>query len=166
MQSSAGPGPDRRAALPLSQLMDCPPATARVLNAAAKYVEFSVGETIFRQGTRCEGLYVIVSGQLLRRAERLQTRLVLGSVHAGEIVELAAALGDGLHTYTLTAQANGSLMALPLQALEDAFRGYPALRMQLLAELAREVSRAYVSCCASRMMGLRRRPGNASTARA
>lgn len=157
MQSPAGPGRDQRAAPPLAQLMDCPPTTASVLNAAAKHAEFSVGETIFRQGTRCEGLYVVMSGQLQRRAERMRTRLVLGSVHAGEIVELAAALGDGLHTYTLTAQSNGSLMILPIHALQEALEGYPPLRMQLLSELAREVSRAYVSCCSARTMGLRRR---------
>jgi len=164
MQSSAGPGRERAAALPLAELLACPPATADLLNASARYVEFVAGETIFRQGAKCEGIYIVVSGQLQRKAERLQARVVLGPVHAGEIVELAAALGDGLHTYNLTAQSSGSLMMLPLHALEQAFRLYPTLRMQLLAELAREVSRAYVSCCATRLAGLRRRPGRVSGA--
>ena len=159
MQSSAGPGRDRAAAHPLSELLACPPATASLLNTSATYLEFVAGQTLFRQAAKCQGLYVVVSGQLQRRAERLQTRLILGSIHAGEIVELAAALGDGIHTYTLIAQSSGSIMMLPVEALEQAFHLYPPLRMQLLEELAREVSRAYVTCCTTRMAGLRRRPG-------
>jgi CRP-like cAMP-binding protein len=158
MQSSAGPGRDRAAAHPLTELLACPAATASLLNASATYVEFVAGQTLFRQATKCQGLYLVVSGQLQRRAERLQIRLMLGSVRAGEIVELAAALGDGFHTYTLTAQSIGSVMVLPMEALEQAFRMHPPLRMQLLEELAREVSRAYVTCCTARMAGLRRRP--------
>jgi len=165
MQSAAGSVRDQAAARPLAELLACPPATAGLLNASAEYAEFAGGDTIFRQGAKCRGLYVVVAGQLQRRADRLQTRVVLGSIHAGEIVELAAALGDGVHTYTLTAQSSGSLMMLPLEALQVAFHTHPPLRMQLLEELAREVSRAYVTCCATRMAGLRRRAAGAATAR-
>jgi CRP-like cAMP-binding protein len=150
-------------ARPLAELLACPPVTGDLLNASAEYIEFGSGETIFRQGAACRGLYVIVSGQLLRKAERLDTRLILGAVRAGDLVELAAALGDGRHTYTLTAQSSGSLMMLPLDSLQQAFRAYPPLRMRLLEELAREVSRAYIACCSSRVAGTRRR-GNGSSA--
>jgi CRP-like cAMP-binding protein len=88
-------------------------------------------------------LYVVVSGQFLRRAERLETRLNLGVLRAGCLVELAAALGDGLHTYTLTAQVAGSVLLLPIGALNRALENFPPLRMRLLEELAREVSRGY-----------------------
>jgi CRP-like cAMP-binding protein len=43
---------------------------------------------------------------------------------------------------------------LPKDALFEAFREYPPLRMHLLEELAREVSRGYIASCrdwASRM---------------
>lgn len=165
MQSGGGPGRNLAAAHPLAELLACPPAIASLLNGSARYTEFVAGDTIFRQGAQSRGLYVVVSGQLQRKADRLQTRLVLGSIYAGDVVELAAALGDGLHTYSLTALSAGSLMMLPLDALEEAFRSYPPLRMQLLEELAREVSRAYVSCCATRTAGLRRRSGRAEAPR-
>ncbi len=158
MQSSIGPARNNAIARPLSELLACPAATVNLLNSSATYFEFVAGDTLFRQTAKCRGLYVVVSGQLQRKAERLEARLILGSVHAGEIVELAAALGDGIHTYTLTAQSSGSVMMLPLETLEQAFRMYPPLRMQLLEELAREVSRAYVFCCSTRIAGLRRRP--------
>jgi len=41
------------------------------------------------------------------------------------------------------------------------FEMYPPLRMRLLEELAREVSRAYLSCCLNRAVHTRRRTGPA-----
>ena len=142
---------------PLAELLACPPATGNLLTDSAQCIEFNTGDTIFSQFEVCRGLYVVVSGQLVRKAERLETRLTLGSARAGDLVELAAALGDGHHTYTLTAQTPGSVLLLPIEALHRAFQAYPPLRMQLLEELAREVSRAYGACCLAHMAGLRRR---------
>ncbi|MGA9670460.1 MAG: hypothetical protein WBQ94_14700, partial [Terracidiphilus sp.] len=75
----------------------------------------------------------------------------------GDLVELGAALGDGPHTYTLSALTPGSLLLLPTEALNLAFQSYTPLRMQLLAELAREVSRGYFNCCKDRPTRTRRR---------
>ncbi|MFZ0745797.1 MAG: Crp/Fnr family transcriptional regulator [Terracidiphilus sp.] len=149
---------------PLAELLACPPSVGDLLNASAQCIEFTQGEAVFRQGEACRGLYVVVSGQLSRKAERLSTRLTLGAVRVGDLVELAAALGDGRHTYMLTAQTPASLVMLPMESLHQAFKAYPPLRMQLLEELAREVSRAYYSSCAERMGGIRRR-GIAVTSR-
>ncbi|HTB98418.1 MAG TPA: Crp/Fnr family transcriptional regulator [Terracidiphilus sp.] len=157
MQSEASSGRAAKASRPLAELLACPPETAKLLNATAEYVEFGEGETVFRQGAQCKGLYVVVAGEFIRKAERMESRLMLGSVRAGELVELAAALGDGQHTYSLTAHARSSAMLLPLDALLKSFRAHPPLRMHLLEELAREVSRAYELSCASRLSGVRKR---------
>ena len=143
-------------ARPLAELLACPPVTADLLNSSAQSMEFANREIVFQQGSDCRGLYVVASGQLLRKTERLDVRLTLGPTNAGDLVELAAALGDGRHTYTLVAQSSGSLLMLPKESLDHAFRLHPPLRMRLLEELAREVSRAYVACCATRMGGIRR----------
>ena len=87
----------------------------------------------------------------------METRVTLGPARAGDLVELAAALGDGRHTYTLSAQTAGSVLLLPMDALSQAFQSYPPLRMQLLEELAREVSRAYDTCCLNRAVNSRHR---------
>ena len=151
MQAEARSGRmDAVAAHPLAELLECPPATGNLLNGAAQCIEFDAGEVVFRQYGGCKGLYVVVSGRFLRKAERLETRLTLGPARAGDLVELAAALGDGRHTYTLTAQTPGSVLLLPIEALQLAFESYPPLRMRLLEELAREVSRAYDVCCLNR----------------
>jgi CRP-like cAMP-binding protein len=145
------------AAHPIAELLACPPEVADLLNASAECIDFDVGESIFRQSATCRGLWVVVAGILQRKAERAESRVTLGSVRAGELVELAAALGDGRHTYTLTAQSRGSVLLLPIDAIRQAFQAYPPLRMRLLEELAREVSRAYALCCVTRLAGIRRR---------
>jgi CRP-like cAMP-binding protein len=152
---------DGAAPRPIAELLACPAAIRNLLNAAMECIEFETGDVIFHQNDICQGLYVIIGGQLQRKAARLDSRLTLGTVRAGELVELASMLGDVRHTYTLIAQTQGTVMRLPREALERAFQLYPPLRMKLLEELAREVSRAYGACCASRMAGIRHRASSA-----
>ena len=148
---------DAAAPHPIAELLACPATVTKMLNASAECIEFSIGDVIFHQNDLCHGLYVVVSGYLVRKANRLDSRLTLGPVRGGEVVELASMLGDVRHTYTLVAQSQGTVMRLPKEALERAFQMYPPLRMKLLEELAREVSRAYGMCCATRVAGVRRR---------
>jgi CRP-like cAMP-binding protein len=131
---------------PLAELLDCPAPVSSQLNRAARSLDLQSGEVAFHQFETCRGLYLAVTGQLQRRALRLDTRVTLGPVRTGELVELAAALSHGLHSYTLSALGDASLLMLPIEALDRAFQSYPGLRMQLLEELAREVSRAYAVC--------------------
>ena len=138
---------------PLAELLACPPETGKALSEAAMPLNCSAGEVVFAQTSLCRGLYLVVSGIFQRRAERLERSLNLGQVHAGELLELASVLGEVEHTFTLVAQSPGLLLLLPIDALRRAFVSYPPLRMHLLEELAREVSRAYGQ---SAMHGLRR----------
>jgi CRP-like cAMP-binding protein len=147
---------DAAEAHPVSELLACPPETGILLTASAQSLSFDIGQTIFRQGCVCEGLYLVVTGQLQRRTERLDTRLVLGTARPGDLVELAAALGDSLHTFSLIAQTSGSMLFLPIGCLREAFESYPPLRMKLLEELAREVSRGYRSSSLSKVVRARR----------
>ena len=158
MQAEARPARmDSVAAHPLSELLECPADAGNLLNGSAQCLQFLAGESVFRQNDSCKGLYVVVSGLFIRKAERLNSRLTLGPARTGDLVELAAALGDGHHTYTLTAQTTSSVLLLPVEILSKVFETYPPLRMRLLEELAREVSRAYLSCCLNRPVHTRRR---------
>jgi len=150
------------AAHPLAELLACPPGVANLLNASAESIQCEPGKAVFRQGDRARGLYVVISGCLLRKAERFTAPLTLGMMQTGALAELAAVLGDGHHTYTLVAQSPSSLLMLQTDALERAFRAYPPLRMQLLQEQAREVSRAYFACTTARRKGFRRSGGRLS----
>ena len=152
---------DPVAAHPLSELLSCPSETGSVLTASVLTLAFDAGQIVFRQGSSCEGLYLVVQGQLLRRSERLDTRITLGMARPGDLVELAAALGEPRHTFSLVAQTPGLLMQLPLGALQRAFESHPPLRMRLLEELAREVSRAYI-LCGQAWWGRTRRSGSAA----
>jgi len=149
------------AAHPLTELLECPPEAGSLLTSTSVCIHFDAGEVVFRQLDPCKGLYVVVSGDFSRKAQRFQMRVTLGSVRPGDLVELAAALGDGHHTYTLTAITPGSMLLLPVEALHQAFQNYPPLRMRLLEELAREVSRAYMTCCLSRVTPARRQGNGA-----
>lgn len=137
---------------PLAELFQCPAATGNLLSGSAQSIDFKSGEIVFRQLELCRGLYLVLSGYFLRRAEWLETPLTLGPVRCGELVELAAVLGDGLHTYTLSAQRPGSALLLPKEALNQAFNEYPPLRMHLLEELARQVSGSYSTSCMHRVV--------------
>ena len=141
---------------PVAELLECPPAIGLLLNRSAQCLSFEAGEVVFPQSGICRGLYLVITGQFQRRAERMETRLTLGPARAGDLVELAATLGDRHHTYTLAAQTAGSVLMLPIDALTQAFQSFPPLRMRLLEELAREVSRAYNTCCFSRVARPRR----------
>ena len=144
------------AARPVAELLECPKETGSLLSVSTQSLGFNTGEVVFRQGMPCRGLYLIVSGHFLRHAERLDARVLLGPARVGEFVELGAALGSGSHTYTLTAQEAGSVLLFPFDSLQNAFRHHPPLRMHLLEELAREVSRAYTLCSMTRIVRTRR----------
>ncbi len=149
---------------PLAELLACPQSTSSLLTASAQTITFANGEVVFSQSGSCLGLYLVISGQLVRRAERRSMRLTLGMARSGDLVELAAALGDRIHTYTLAAQTPSSILLLPIEALNQAFQSYPPLRMRLLEELAREVSRAYHLCSLTNLTRARRRGPSAATA--
>ena len=106
---------------PLAELLECPADAGNLLNGSAQTLEVTAGDAVFRQDEICKGLYVVVSGLFMRKAERLKTRLTLGPARTGDLVELAAALGDGRHTYTLSAQSSGSLLLLPIESLNKVF---------------------------------------------
>ena len=149
------------AAHPLAELLDCPHDAGSLLASTSRTLDYAGGQVVFRQNETANGLYVVVSGEFARKAERLNMRVMLGTARPGDLLELAAALGDGRHTYTLSAITPGSLLLLSIEALHRAFDGYPPLRMRLLEELAREVSRAYITCCLGRTTPTRRRPAAA-----
>lgn len=128
---------------PLNLLLSCPTEIEQRLGAATERRNYLDGEILFEQSKPCDGLYLILAGEFARVTERWETRLTLTSLRAGDLVELAAILGEGKHTSTAIATVPSAALVFPRSALEEAFASYPPLRMHLLEELGREVSRAY-----------------------
>lgn len=141
---------------PLNLLLSCPVEVEQKLGAATERRNYNDGEILFEQGEACDGLYLIVSGDFARKTERWETHLNLSPLHAGDLVELAAILGDGKHTSTAVATGSASALVFPRAALDEAFVAYPLLRMHLLEELGREVSRAYAMLSFGRKMRTRK----------
>ena len=109
---------------PLAELLECPAETGNLLNGAARCFDFAAGDIVFRQSETCQGLYVVVSGQFQRRAERMEARLTLSPARTGDLVELAAALGDGLPAlaWNRLQQSGAKLDPATQQAVSDALR--------------------------------------------
>jgi len=152
------------AARPLAELLECPNDARSLLSVETRCLDFEAGQVVFRQHEVCKGLYVVVSGDFVRKAERFQMRVTLGSARPGDLLELAAVLGDQHHTYTLNAVGPGKMLLVPIQALRRAFDTYPPLQMKLLEELAREVSRAYITSCLTRVTPSRRHSNGRTSA--
>ena len=74
------------AAHPLAELLLCPPETGILLNASAQCIHFDSGDLVFRQASGCQGLYLVVSGLFVRRAERLESRFTLAPARPGDLV--------------------------------------------------------------------------------
>lgn len=71
------------AAHPLAELLACPPTTGTLLTASAQTIAFDSGQTIFHQFGPCAGLYLVIHGHLLRRTDRMETRITLGTARPG-----------------------------------------------------------------------------------
>jgi CRP-like cAMP-binding protein len=156
---------DQRAGLeavaprPLAELLSCPSGIECNLGEATERRNFAAGEAVFLQDAPCEGLYLLLAGEFLRTSQRMGQKIQLQPMHPGDLVELAAVLGDGHHTYSLIAHSPAAALVLPVTALTKAFQQHPPLRMKLLEELGREVARAYTTLTLNRGLKTRRPRG-------
>lgn len=141
---------------PLNLLLSCPSEIEQRLGSVTVRRNYTDGEVLFEQNTPCDGLYLILAGEFSRATDRWETHLSLAPLHAGDLVELAAILGEGKHSSTVVATAPSAALVFPRSALEEAFAAYPPLRMHLLEELGREVSRAYTMLSFGRGVRTRR----------
>jgi CRP-like cAMP-binding protein len=128
---------------PLTELLACPDSIGSLLGSSAERRDYVKGDTIFAQGEPAQGLFLLLAGDFWRTAERRDKRLSLTPLRAGDLTELGAVLGGGAHTYTLFAASAAAALLFPVSDLQHVFEVYPPLRMHLLEELSREVSRSY-----------------------
>jgi CRP-like cAMP-binding protein len=141
---------------PLTELLACPGSLEQRLGASSERRDYKAGDLLFSQGGECEGLYLLLAGEFCRSSYRRDKRVNLGVLHSGDLVELAAVLGDGGHNYSLLATTDAAALLFPIESLRVAFQEYSPLRMHLLEELGREVSRAYGAVYLPRKTRMRR----------
>lgn len=143
---------------PLTELLACPGPLEQRLGATSERRDYAAGDVLFSQYGECDGLYLLLTGEFCRTAERREKRLKLGLLHAGDLVELGAVLGDGRHNYSLAAASDAAALVFPMSTLLRVFQEYPPLRMHLLEELGREISRVYQSAYIPRKTRTRHSP--------
>ncbi len=110
------------------------------LAACAARLEIGRGALIFRAGEQCQGLYLVVSGQV---------KLCLGSadghekvveiVHPGQSFGMAVVFTGAPYVATSQALSDCTLLFLPKQAVLDEIARAPAFSQRMLAVLARRV---------------------------
>jgi len=71
------------AAHPLAELLECPEEAGQRLSSVSRCIDVDAGKSVFQQNASCKGLYVVVSGDFVRKAERLQLRVTLGTARPG-----------------------------------------------------------------------------------
>jgi len=140
-----GAGKSAVAPRPLTELLACPGSLEQRIGASSERRDYKAGDQVFCQGEKCEGLFLLLAGEFCRSSYRRDKRVNLGVLHPGDLVELAAVLGDGGYNYSLQATTDATALLFPIAILRGAFQEYSPLRMHLLEELGREVSRAYGS---------------------
>jgi CRP-like cAMP-binding protein len=128
---------------PLTELLACPDSIGARLGTSALRRDYLKGDKLFAQGAPAEGLFLLLAGDFWRTAEHREKRLSLAPLRSGDLAELGAVLGESAHTYTLLAASPAAALLFPACELQQVFDVYPPLRMHLLEELAREVSRSY-----------------------
>src|SRR5690348_16952164 len=84
------------------------------LAACADPLEFSPGETLFRQGDAADGLYVVVSGSfgIFATDPRTSTEAQIGEVARGGVLGELALLFDEPRTATVRALLPGEILRI------------------------------------------------------
>ncbi len=101
--------------------------------------QFAAGETIFKQGERIRGVYLICSGTV---ALSMNSPRRATNAGAGSALGLPAAVGN--HSYILTAQAVGDaqLAFVPRQQFVETLNGRPDLCLEVAKMLGTELQYA------------------------
>ncbi len=105
------------------------------LAAACRYVSFPDGTEIFRQGDRCQEMYLLLTGSVEVRLEG--STWPIGVVEAGECLGEVAVLMRGNHSATAIAVGEVEAGVLTRQDLEELVRLRPGIGVVLYRNLAR-----------------------------
>jgi len=85
--------------------------------------EFSEGDVIFKQGTKGDGLYVILSGSLdVSIKGRKQNNIILKTLEAGDYFGEMSLVEDKLHNATVTAATKAKILYLKKSAFAKIFQ--------------------------------------------
>lgn len=98
---------------------------------------FSKGETLFGEGERATGFYLLVNGSIkMCRVSPDGREKVLHFVHPGETFAEAAFFGDGTYPADARTMEEGETLFLPKQGFMDLMATKPQFALNLVASLS------------------------------
>jgi len=116
------------------------PATQSRLAASAALFNLPRGRQLFRNGERCPGLYIVVSGRIMLSVGATNgDSKVIELVGPGGHVGLAATVLGAPQSATAETLADCVLLLIPREALLDSAAHIAELGLQLMAALGRGV---------------------------
>lgn len=118
-------------------------AARNALMTAGREAFFSKGSEIFSESTRCDDIYLLLSGfvSLYRDSFRGDTRAIFICAE-GELLN-EVALMDGKSAASACALADCTVLALERETLAALLSQFPGLGQALFASLARKTARLY-----------------------
>lgn len=116
------------ASIPLFRSVGAP--ALRELAGEVTWIEFSGGETLFRQGDAGDALYVLMRGRL-RAFDDSQDGLALGEIGQGESVGEMALLSGAPRTATVKAIRDSLVVKLTKEVFDRLVMKYPQMMQQI-----------------------------------
>lgn len=118
------------------------PAALAELAAISHFREWAGGAIVFREGTECEELFLVVAGEValdMHVPSRGAVRIL--TVGAGEMLGWSALIGNGRMTATATVVQPVSVIAIPGPALRSLCETNHDLGYQVMRTMAVALSR-------------------------
>ncbi len=98
------------------------------------------GDDLFHSGDPCEGLYLVVEGQIKLYAQSSPGHeKVIEVFNARDWVVEAMTFGDSSHAVNAAALCESTLLMLPKSVLLQELSGNPALSLRMLTEVSRRL---------------------------
>jgi len=133
--------PDATAALRrVALLRGLTPAALVRLAAAATLLNLPRGKPLCRNGERCAGLYIVVSGRIMMSVgESPGARKVIELLGPGDHVGLAAAVHGVPEAFAAETLTDSMLLLIPRAALLECAANNAGFALQLVGALSRQV---------------------------
>jgi CRP/FNR family transcriptional regulator, cyclic AMP receptor protein len=108
----------------------------RILGASANLF-WPEGSTIFRQGSPAEGLYVVLSGEVLVTEDVEGREVETARIGPGDYFGEASLLRDSTHSKSARAETDTELMVLPKDSFRALLESTPELDKQVRQKMER-----------------------------
>ena len=109
----------------------------RLIAFGARKREFRRGDVVFREGRPAEGATIVIEGQLLVEAEDG----TVGTAGPRALLDETALLSRRPHSYTATAETDGSLMVIDRPLFRRMVEEFPDIADRTRTRIARRLTR-------------------------